>query len=579
MHPPEPSAGPPQFLPKWAVWALFALTALAFLPTAGFGYVLDDGLIIVENTATHSLANIGLFFQTDLWATTAAVGDGDGDTPYYRPLLLLDLAIDRAIFGLDHPGIYHLGNVGWHLTGMAALWSILGSLGLGRDARWLGLWVFAVHPLQAEAVAYLSSRNDVLAGALMLWGLALLLKQGAGPGRWASGALLLLAATLTKEMALLAPVLLGALLWARGSRLRSMVGPMGAALAALLAYGLVRLWAGVPWPERTPLDDALAQTMRTAALYSAEFFWPVRVVPGTTLLDTPTPHWALLPGALLVAALWALGGRRAAMGLVVAALSLAPSMMAVLKLGLVPDRYLYLPMAGVGLAMAAAWEGLAGRLPRFSVQGARPTLVLALVLAVVGVGGIGFNIQHWADDPTLADAMVDQTPTRFAYGFRGKLREKSGDLDGAAADYRHAVAAPRPFPHSCYNMANVHLKRRDPAAAVRDGAQALANGCHPSPELVARMALAHALMGEWADAETLARVVVKGGPDPTGQGVVVGAAAAVALRQDTGPLDAALAKGGGAPEALYTQVAWVLKQGGATEAAAWFAHYTREGRP
>src|SRR5439155_4541603 len=48
------------------------------------------------------------------------------------------------------------------------VWLILRRLNLGRVAAWVGAALFAVHPIQSEAVAWAASMNTVLSGALSL---------------------------------------------------------------------------------------------------------------------------------------------------------------------------------------------------------------------------------------------------------------------------------------------------------------------------------------------------------------------------------------------------------------------------
>ena len=82
------------------VLAIFAV----YLPLVGGGFVWDDHLLVVENQLTGSLSNIPQMFLTDLWGATPVP---EAEPGYYRPLMLVDLAVSRALFDLNHR-LHHL---------------------------------------------------------------------------------------------------------------------------------------------------------------------------------------------------------------------------------------------------------------------------------------------------------------------------------------------------------------------------------------------------------------------------------------------------------------------------------------
>ena len=148
---------------------LLVVTTIAFARLWGVEFSWDDEALVVDNRVTGSLANFGEFFTRDLWGTTQLEWLKSG---YYRPLMLLSLAVDRAIFGLDSTTA-HVHSLLWHLGAVAALWAVLRKLASPRGAL-LGAAFFAVHPLQAEVLALVAARNDSMAAALSLLALWLL---------------------------------------------------------------------------------------------------------------------------------------------------------------------------------------------------------------------------------------------------------------------------------------------------------------------------------------------------------------------------------------------------------------------
>ena len=83
------------------------------------------------------------------------------------PLTTLSHMLDCQIFGL-HAGGHHLVNVLWHAANAVLLFLVLRQM---TGSLWRSAFVaalFAVHPLRAESVAWVSERKDVLSGFFFL---------------------------------------------------------------------------------------------------------------------------------------------------------------------------------------------------------------------------------------------------------------------------------------------------------------------------------------------------------------------------------------------------------------------------
>ena len=77
---------------------LLLVTALTFARLCSVEFSWDDEALVRDNQWTGSLSQIGALFERDLWGTTRLSGLQSG---YYRPLFLVSLAVDRALFGLS----------------------------------------------------------------------------------------------------------------------------------------------------------------------------------------------------------------------------------------------------------------------------------------------------------------------------------------------------------------------------------------------------------------------------------------------------------------------------------------------
>ena len=530
--------------PRLAYLLVTLATFAVYMPLMGGGFVWDDHLLIVDNPIITSLDNIPQMFATDLWGTTD-VAKPDGG--YYRPLMLVDLAISHALVGLNH-SLYHLHNFLWHGVAVVLMMFTLERLIRDRLAAALGAAFFALHPVQIEVVGFISARNDPMAVVWLL--LVLLLLSAKHPSRLAllGGMLASTAAILSKESVAFAPLMLAFAARARWGGW----GRPAAHVALLLGFGLaviMRWSAGVGMPAQADPERLAAVGLPSLAFYLEKLVWPIDIAPVIHFGWLPAVPWLMAGVAVAVLAVLAwLGGPFARAGLLFAFLGLLPAWAAVAHVGAIVDRYLYLPMVGVAWAVAAAAQ--------------RPLARKLIVLVLVGLTyAAAQQVPVWKNDATLWRAAIERAPSGYAKGALARWLEDQGKPKDAAFWYREAVVqAPMPFQESCFNVSRIHLKLNDPARAVEVGEEALTLGCEPSPELVAPLALAHALVGDW---DAAIRRSTSVGRDPTGKAVVANLAARAATG-DVDPLRIAVGAASKAEGAsLRAQVMQVLDYGGA----------------
>ncbi len=85
----------------------------------------------------------------------------------YRPLRYITYAIDYRIFGMNPAG-FRFMNIVYHIFSVLALFWALKMFGLRKRAAFTASLIFAVHPVNTDAVAYISGRRDVLMGLLYI---------------------------------------------------------------------------------------------------------------------------------------------------------------------------------------------------------------------------------------------------------------------------------------------------------------------------------------------------------------------------------------------------------------------------
>ncbi len=497
----------PRTPPLVGLGLLLLVTAAIYAPVLAAGFAWDD-----EALVQASYIPLGPeVFLTDFWS---GLGDETRSSGYYRPLVLLGLALDRALFGGAAWG-FHLHSLLWHLAAVAALALLLSAV-TRPWAALLGATLFALHPAQSEAVCWIVARSEPMAAAFAFAGLWALAPDRPGRLHLAGGALGLLAALLCKETAAAALLLLPGLDLARWGRPRAW--PRYAALGAVLgAYTLLRLVAGVGGDLPDADVGSLAPRLGSlGAHYVGRLLWPWPLTVGTHLSYLSVPSWAVVVGWLGGAAattllLWR-GRRLAAGGLGFALVAFAPALVAVAAYGQVGERYLYLPLAGLGLAVAAAAP--------------RPSRLLAVGVAVVAVGWllvIGVHTPRWRDSETLWRAAVAAEPNGYATYNLANLLHRQRQVDEALDLYRQSLEATPPYMGACEDSVRLAFDTGRGKTIVEHVDLAWSRGCEPTPRAGGIRAVGLFLQGRNHDAHSQAR---RAADDPAGRAALVLAAVA-----------------------------------------------------
>ena len=191
----------------WGIAIILALTFAVYAPTLRYQFVHDDRGQIVENPAVHSWRWVPTYFTGQVWA--GVMPDKVGN--YYRPLFLLWLRVNDAVFGNQAWG-WHLTTILAHVLATLLVYLLAWRIGIDRGVGLLAAMIFGLHPAHIEAVAWISGVTEPLLEILFIASfLAYIESQAALPRalRWKSISLVLFAlALLEKETALILPVML-----------------------------------------------------------------------------------------------------------------------------------------------------------------------------------------------------------------------------------------------------------------------------------------------------------------------------------------------------------------------------------
>jgi protein O-mannosyl-transferase len=244
----SPSIAPPSPNPRTLLHlTILILISLAlYAPTLRNDFVTDDKLQILQNPLVLEGKNLGRAFTADVWSFALGSKYRAGLTNYYRPLQLLVYTAEYQLFG-DHPAYWHLFNILLNAADVALVYLLLASLATPALGFWTAFW-FAVHPMHSEPVAWVAALPELQCTFFLL--LSMLCYHRARSGgkplpQVILGALFFLAALLSKEAALLFPVILICyeFFYAHVSRaeLRTVALRLAAYLAMLVIYLFARI--------------------------------------------------------------------------------------------------------------------------------------------------------------------------------------------------------------------------------------------------------------------------------------------------------------------------------------------------
>jgi hypothetical protein len=424
-------------------------TLALYARTLGHDFVLlDDPAYVTRNPMVAR----GLTLEGAGWALRSF------DHFNWAPLVWLSHMLDTTLFGM-RAGPRLLENAALHALTALALFATLRSASGQRWPSLLAAALFAWHPLHVESVAWVSSRKDVLSGLGFVLALAAYVRWAQTGSRWAWRFVVVFALVgmLAKSILVTLPF---ALLLFDFWPLRRLNGggwwPRVREKLLLFALLLPPLALGALAQQRSgavatlaylPLHLRLANAIRSCGLYLTDTLAPSGLAPYYPFppgLLTSLGSWldVLAASAFLVGAtLFALREARERPWLAMGWLWFLGLLVPVI--GLVQlgdqgraDRYTYLPLIGIFIAVAWTCADVVARRPR-----SRAFVAAACAAAVLAYAGLAWaQIGLWRGTlPLFEHTLAVTTPNPMAHVLLGTALEEGGDAQAAAPHFRAAL--------------------------------------------------------------------------------------------------------------------------------------------
>jgi protein O-mannosyl-transferase len=434
-------ASPLDILPKRSVLLsiiglFFFVLLIVYGPSLSFGFVRwDDGMLIYENPAIRgiTLKNLYTVFTTY-------------DPELYIPLTLISYQLDYMIGGIN-PSIYHFHNLMLHLVNSLLVTWLLACM---MQKRWIALFlglVFAVHPLNAEAVIWASARKDLLSIAWLLISILSYISYRRSQQRshYYISIFTFALGLLAKVTVIGLPVLLILIDWKEARNIsKEMIKEKVPYFALSGIFAIIAVFGKTGVLGSSSMLEKILIPTKSFIFYIEKFFLPTNLsvlYPFTNDVSLASPA-LLLPLVVMIViigiGIYSLKTTKTLFfGLAWFALCVSPSVLNFSKgdfIYFASDRYAYAGMIGLLFIVGSYIR--------------RSSLVNYGCIAVLITLGIACNMQSltWKNSATLFQNAIDTYPnSAIAYNNIGNHLRSTGETIKAIEHYDIALSLSRQY--------------------------------------------------------------------------------------------------------------------------------------
>ena len=461
---------------------MFVVSVAVYAQARRFDFVNYDDPEDVINAHVQR----GITPQTLEWAFTSH------EAGNWFPVTRLSHMLDRQLFGM-RSGLHHLSNVLFHALAAVFLFMFLARATRAQWPSALAAFLFALHPLQVESVAWVTGRKDVLCALFCFLGLWMYVRYAERPsaGRYLLVLLSFCFGMMAKPMIVSFPLVLllvdfwplrrlsASVLWEKIPFFALSTGGAIAAYFAQQASGAIQPLS------MSPLGLRIENALVSYIVYIAKVFWPAGL---TVFYPYPRSFEAVevMAAGLALAAISALALRSfrkypyLAVGWLWYLVTLAP------VIGLVPlggharaDRYMYVPLVGLAIMLAWSVADIVERWPR-----AVPIAAVIAPAACLACASLSWaQLRYWENSETLfrhALAVIPEENYVAHHNLGLYLADVPGRLPEAVAEFQAAL---RIFPENARWHSNLGLALSKMPGRIPEAVAELQEALRISPGL------------------------------------------------------------------------------------------------
>lgn len=383
-----------------------ALTILLFFPVPGFGWItgLDQDLLIENSLVYHfnSTNVLDMFFSTT--------------SGRYQPLTFLSYSIDIGLFGGSAVETIHLVNLIIHLINILFFWRLLHFFSKKLMPALIASLIFAIHPMNLDAVAWLSARSILLCAFFFLAALIanMYFLRLHKKSYKAISIILFLAALLSDPIAVLFPIALIIIDCLEGKTIKNCFSDKVLYFVLSLVFILIAVFSS---EQGVTIGSAVIMLPYSIGIFLIKFFIPLGI-SGIYPVAYQEGLWQAY------------------------ALS-------------------YIPL--LGLSAFAGW-GL-NRLYQLSLNRKifKITLILMSLIWLVCLAWISFTrLPDWKNSDTYWTRVIELYPEDHqAYFYRGDYWAMNSDFERAKYDYTRCIRLNDQAYRAMNNLGLIYLQEKD----------------------------------------------------------------------------------------------------------------------
>jgi len=508
---------------KSSLILLFCIGLFTYIPSWGNQFVWDDEQFIYSNTFVKQFA------VTEIFSTSTTAGAGIASN-YFRPLTTLSFAVDHLIWGLNPFG-FLVTNTLMHVFSGVLLFLLLKTIFVRIQQQiktiqqftdlqitimsFVVAAVFIVHPIQTEAVTYISSRGDSFSTLLTLAGLLSFATSFQITNKNTKNGLLLLTlllyplSILAKEIALasIGLYVLVFLLYKKTSKIRfSQLQSWSETLAGLGAIALSYLFLRVtiwnfsdPTQVISPLEDVDQSLLSNQTAidtlsyyqnplvrfftFSKIFFiylrllflpFPLHMERDVSIVTSLFNPWTAAFAAFTVGlyfvvryeskkyqSYWTLFGVGWFFCMLLPISGIIPIN------GLLYEHWLYLPQIGLWLCLVI-WlmrflkQQKIATHPLIEIRAVQVALLSVFVTILIIFAGLTIRQNYiWGDPIRFYSYTLQFTQSARLHNNLGMAYADQGQHEKAVEQYESALKLSQDYPHIFHNLGNTYAKLGD----------------------------------------------------------------------------------------------------------------------
>ncbi len=431
---------------------LLFLLMFCFFNSLSNDFVYDDSAYVEKNPYIRDLSNIPSYFFNPVMYQDAGV---EGKFKVYRPLVTISFALDYFVWKLNPFG-FHLTNTLLHFFTGILVFAFFIQLGGNRYLSSMASLVFLIHPVQVEAVTWISGRGNMLYSIFALLSMICFLKfiERKYTKYYLFSLVFLVISLFSKEMGVNVIPLLALILFYKKEPLKHfkyLVLPV----VLCIGYLFIRQTVLGVFAQTSYIDDSTVVTFytmtKTILLYFFYLFLPIKldVLPQVETIKSFFNADFLFSFSLLISVFWFVSKKRSRhpifFGLWWIFLGLLPVLNIVPLKAIFAERFLYLSVAGFGF-------GLGGIL-----KNRRHRLIWSIIILSIFLSRSVIRNRDWSDSYTLWSSSLRNNPNNSkAHNGLGMFFLKKGDINPALTEFNTAVAIDPENMYAINNLANVY---------------------------------------------------------------------------------------------------------------------------